>query len=656
MKTQVRDIKFFCCLITIICSINICALPLKVEWEIDNKQEFIPHRVGESFCFDGSNFIVNYGYKTCSITPETGKINWEVSIPSPRGVSYCSELDSVIAYGYGIHSINNANGEINWKNNKSVRSMLILNNENLYTRDHHGYLIKINVANGEILKTVYMSGDKLFADIDRNIYTYTEDVNNARVTGYKINENFDLNSRIEDVRKIWVPNNGKINPFKMADMFPIFTVGNKFPHLGIKMTSSGFLCQITKSDGSFYRWEKPSMVNSDNLMIVGDVQGYINIETSTGWYREYCGGNIIDIISNDNNLLLIATDKKIVCYSGTNTKLLNSTWPTYRFNLARTGYINDKTAPIYSVKVNGLKYDEKMYFSAGDEVTLSISSFLSDSNFHYELGNKTPNMESNKFEHSLSIKKTTVFNVIGYNKYYTTSHSLKPMNIRFKEEIKLKYDHQDKGELNIEPNKPNYYIGDIVKFKIIPNRNYYHLGWMGDLGDYKGADYIFNKADFNVEPIFGVTLKLNSISQGKIKSNTRHSGYLLTNEAQTLEAVPEAGFKFFKWAGDLITPEIEQNNKIKITFSEQKLNPQITAIFVNDDSQLILSGTNSNGLLEIKTNTSDSVKYFYSENLINWKKLDETTDFFRSFILDEKNSGCIVAIAEKQLFFKAIKE
>jgi ribosomal protein L21E len=652
MKILAQNKKFFFCLITILCTINICARPLKVEWVIDHKQEFIPHRVGETFCFDGSNFIVNFGHKTSSITPETGKTNWEVSIPSPKGVSYCSELDSVIAYGNGIHSINNSNGKINWKSGISPNYVLISDNNIIYANNNANTLFKINAENGEVKKHVlYRSGTMLFADDDRNIYDFGDYTHSIDSTKYSE----DLNKIETNKQTVKTSLQGRQEHYKVADYFPIFKSDDKIPKLNWKKNVD-FLCQITKSDGSFYIWEKPSMVNSDNLMIVGDVQGYINIETSTGWYREHSGGNIIDIISNDNNLLLIATDKKLVCYSGANTKLLNSTWPTYRFNLARTGYINDKTAPIYSVKVNGLKYDEKKYFSAGDEVTLTIKSFLSDSNFHYELGGKTPNMESNKFINSLSIKNTTVFNVIGYNKYYTTSYALKPMNFRFKEEIKLKYDHQDKGELNIDPNKPNYYIGDIVKFKIAPNHNYYHLGWTGDLVDYKGAGYIFNKANFNVEPIFGVKLKLNSISQGKIKSNARHSGYLLTNEAQTLEAVPEAGFKFFKWAGDLITPEIEQNNKIKITFSEQKLNPQISAIFVNDDSQLILSGTNSNGLLEIKTNTSDSVEYFYSENLINWKKLDETTDFFHSFILDEKNSGCIVAIAEKQLFFKAIKE
>lgn len=109
------------------------------------------------------------------------------------------------------------------------------------------------------------------------------------------------------------------------------------------------------------------------------------------------------------------------------------------------------------------------------------------------------------------------------------------------------------GTVNVDPQQESYSMGKEVELTAIPTPGWIFSHWSGDLTGSKNPAKLTMNADKNVVANFvegAFTLAVNPSAGGLVARNPDKANYLF-NEEVTLNAVPNAGFTFVGWSGDL---------------------------------------------------------------------------------------------------------
>jgi hypothetical protein len=129
----------------------------------------------------------------------------------------------------------------------------------------------------------------------------------------------------------------------------------------------------------------------------------------------------------------------------------------------------------------------------------------------------------------------------------------------------------------LDPNQPQYSLGDVITVTAVPDVDWSFEGWSGDLqGNTNPTTLTINSnktitALFTTVPTYTVTT--NAIGSGSVLLDPDQPHYA-ENTQITISAVPEPGWRFDSWSGDLsgmenpATVNVDGNKSITANFLE----------------------------------------------------------------------------------------
>ncbi|UCF16318.1 MAG: SUMF1/EgtB/PvdO family nonheme iron enzyme, partial [Phycisphaerales bacterium] len=168
-------------------------------------------------------------------------------------------------------------------------------------------------------------------------------------------------------------------------------------------------------------------------------------------------------------------------------------------------------------------------YNHGDAVTLEAVA-----NAGYRFSNWSGNLSG-------STNPTTL--IMDADKAVTASFSLKTYNLTAT---------AVNGSVTKSPDQASYNHGDTVTLKAVPNTEYRFSNWTGDLSGNTNPVTLVVEADTSVTASFAPkTYSLTvTAGDGSVTKSPTQVGYNRGDEV-TLEAVPNTGYSFTNWSGDL---------------------------------------------------------------------------------------------------------
>ena len=143
---------------------------------------------------------------------------------------------------------------------------------------------------------------------------------------------------------------------------------------------------------------------------------------------------------------------------------------------------------------------------------------------------------------------------------------------------------EGKGTVTKEPNKEKYEYGTIVKLTGVPDTGWSFSHWSGDLNSQNNPENITIDSDKTVTANFSInnyTLTINIEGKGSVLKDPDQENYDY-GTVVNLTAVPDTGWSFSHWSGDLNS----SNNPENITIDSDK---SVTAHFSIDEHTLTIN-------------------------------------------------------------------
>ena len=146
------------------------------------------------------------------------------------------------------------------------------------------------------------------------------------------------------------------------------------------------------------------------------------------------------------------------------------------------------------------------------------------------------------------------------------------------------------GVVTVNPDKPTYTIGEIVTLTAVADPGWTFASWSGDLSGSVNPDQVTIAGNTSVTATFTqgqYTLTINTVGNGVVNSVPNQATYTY-GQTVDLTAVPDAGWTFDSWSGDLTGGA----NPDSITITG---NTNVTATFTQDQYTLttLVSGNGS---------------------------------------------------------------
>jgi len=161
----------------------------------------------------------------------------------------------------------------------------------------------------------------------------------------------------------------------------------------------------------------------------------------------------------------------------------------------------------------------------------------------------------------------------------------------------------ENGTITLDPPDGNYLEGTKVKMTVIPNQNFLFSNWSGDHSGAENPTTITMDADKTVTAVIisvpSYTLTINAIN-GTVNYTPNNETYL-KGAIVFFTAIPDFGFKFAGWEGDLNSTE----NPTSIIMNADK---NITALFDIESAVDELSG-NIPGQYSLEQNYPNPFSY-----------------------------------------------
>ncbi len=140
----------------------------------------------------------------------------------------------------------------------------------------------------------------------------------------------------------------------------------------------------------------------------------------------------------------------------------------------------------------------------------------------------------------------------------------------------LKVTTQGQGSVTLNPAGGTYFYGTTVKLKATPAAGWSFVVWSGDLSGTNNPETVIMDSDLSVTATFGqqCTLAVSTIDQGSVRLDPLGGAYDC-GTAVTVTAIPNTGWRFDGWSGDVSGVE----NPLVLTMDSNK---RLTATFVRD--------------------------------------------------------------------------
>lgn len=133
------------------------------------------------------------------------------------------------------------------------------------------------------------------------------------------------------------------------------------------------------------------------------------------------------------------------------------------------------------------------------------------------------------------------------------------------------------GTVDVDPDKSEYGFGEGVELTATAGSGYAFVGWSGDLVSVDNPAFYTVTKDSNITATFGLdnqhALTVTPVGQGSVVKNPDRPLYA-DGQQVTLTAVPQPGYRFLEWSGDLIGPnnpaviKMTKTTVISATFAE----------------------------------------------------------------------------------------
>jgi len=147
-------------------------------------------------------------------------------------------------------------------------------------------------------------------------------------------------------------------------------------------------------------------------------------------------------------------------------------------------------------------------------------------------------------------------------------------------EYELEISIEGEGSVDLDLEQERYEHGTEVELTAVPEEGWYFEGWTGDHESEEKEITIIIDEDKSITAHFEVeeyTLTIDTVGEGEVGIEPEKEEYEHGEEV-TLTAVPDEGWEFDGWTGDV--PEDEEGEQITITMDEDK---EITAVFEEED-------------------------------------------------------------------------
>jgi uncharacterized repeat protein (TIGR02543 family) len=168
----------------------------------------------------------------------------------------------------------------------------------------------------------------------------------------------------------------------------------------------------------------------------------------------------------------------------------------------------------------------------------------------------------------------------------------------------LKVDIAGNGTVTEDPDQSTYYYNDIVTLTADPDPGWVFAGWSGDASTSVNPLEYTIQDDTNITATFTLDdyiLTVNSIGNGSVVIDPTQPTYNF-NDTVTLTAVPDPGWSFAGWSGDVSSTA----NPLDVTIQD---NCSIIASFTQDEYTLNVN-TLGSGLVDI---TPEKEIYSYGD-------------------------------------------
>jgi len=152
------------------------------------------------------------------------------------------------------------------------------------------------------------------------------------------------------------------------------------------------------------------------------------------------------------------------------------------------------------------------------------------------------------------------------------------------------------------PDKTSYTSGETVTLQAVPNTGYKFVSWSGDLtGTANPTTLVMNSNKSVTASFVANTYTLSVTAANGAVTKTPDKTSYLSGETVTLQAVPNAGYKFVGWSGDLSGTA----NPATLVMNSNK---SVTASFAANTYTLTINATNG-----AVTKNPDKAGYAYGE-------------------------------------------
>jgi hypothetical protein len=134
------------------------------------------------------------------------------------------------------------------------------------------------------------------------------------------------------------------------------------------------------------------------------------------------------------------------------------------------------------------------------------------------------------------------------------------------------------GNVTVEPNKATYIYGENVTLTATADPDWTFAGWSGDVSSSENPITITMDSNKSITAVFTqkpYTLTIIIIGNGTVNKNPDHTLYA-EGETVTLTAIPDAGWKFVEWGGNISSSEnptsiiMDGNKTVYVTFTQEQ--------------------------------------------------------------------------------------
>ena len=175
-----------------------------------------------------------------------------------------------------------------------------------------------------------------------------------------------------------------------------------------------------------------------------------------------------------------------------------------------------------------------------------------------------------------------------------------------KEKFEITLSVTGDGSITITPQKEEYGYGEVITLEAVPENGYLFDSWAEDISGTENPKIITVEGPLNIKAIFTkdeFPLIINIEGKGSVIKTPNKTDYAFEEEVN-LNAVPEEGWLFDRWEGDITGTD----NPTLLVVDEPK---EVTAVFIKEKYEITLSVTGEGSI----TITPQKEEYEYGDEI-----------------------------------------